>query len=410
MSQPAPISVPKGYQRLGAFPLDASSVFATLAELQTYASTNGTAYAGQVCAVSGTGKVYVLQSDKSLLELGAGGGGGGGGVSSWNDLTDKPTEFPPEAHTHQISDINMLAEGLNDKAPKETPIFAEQVTVRDYVNNEARLTPEKLYGTVFEFNWYYGRFDMIGTVGPWAGVRFPVLDWNTNSELSVEGRTIKNLGAPVDPNDAVRLQDLTGGPAFSWNDLTDKPTEFPPEAHTHSWNDISDKPSVFQPESHTHEIEQINGLTEQLQSVDLTWDNIENKPESFPPQSHQHELADIIDLGNLADVYIPLQGGQPFSVGQGQVLTWSGSQWLPSDPLTSYLDLHDLPTLGTAAATDATDYATATQGAKADTSIQRNTGATTANETLVNAIRALTQSEYDALTPKDSNTIYFIKQ
>lgn len=70
MALPTPISVPKGYQRLGAFPLDASSVFATLAELESYAATNGTAYAGQVCAVSGTGKVYVIQSDFTLLELG----------------------------------------------------------------------------------------------------------------------------------------------------------------------------------------------------------------------------------------------------------------------------------------------------------------------------------------------------
>jgi hypothetical protein len=31
--------------------------------------------------------------------------GGGGGVSSWNDLTDKPTSFPPSAHVHSGSDI-----------------------------------------------------------------------------------------------------------------------------------------------------------------------------------------------------------------------------------------------------------------------------------------------------------------
>lgn len=36
----------------------------------------------------------------------------------------------------------------------------------------------------------------------------------------------------------------------------------------------------------------------------------------------------------------------------------------------TYSDLTDKPTLGTAAATDASDYATAAQGAKADTSVQ----------------------------------------
>lgn len=88
MPAPSPISVPKGYQRLDAFALDATSVFATLAELQTYAASNGTAYAGQVCSVSSTGKVYVLQSDKSLLELSSGGGGGGGSITVSKVLTN----------------------------------------------------------------------------------------------------------------------------------------------------------------------------------------------------------------------------------------------------------------------------------------------------------------------------------
>lgn len=88
MPQPSPISVPKGYQRLDAFPLDATSVFGTLGELELYASTNGTAYAGQVCAVSSTGLVYVVQSDKSLLQLGAGSGGGQGSITVSKILAD----------------------------------------------------------------------------------------------------------------------------------------------------------------------------------------------------------------------------------------------------------------------------------------------------------------------------------
>lgn len=66
-----PISLPKGYLRLGDFPLDASSVFDSFAALQTYASTNGTAYAGQICAVKDTGLVYVIRTDLSLSQVGA---------------------------------------------------------------------------------------------------------------------------------------------------------------------------------------------------------------------------------------------------------------------------------------------------------------------------------------------------
>lgn len=73
--------------------------------------------------------------------------------------------------------------------------------------------------------------------------------------------------------------------------------------------------------------------------------------------------------------------------------------------VTSYNDLTDLPTLGTAAATASTDYATAAQGAKADSAIQPSP----LDFAPVQTIRVLTQTEYDALSPKDQNTLYFIK-
>jgi hypothetical protein len=41
--------------------------------------------------------------------------GGSGGVTSYNDLTDVPAEFTPEAHTHAISDTTGLQDALNSK-------------------------------------------------------------------------------------------------------------------------------------------------------------------------------------------------------------------------------------------------------------------------------------------------------
>lgn len=40
----------------------------------------------------------------------------GGGVSSWNDLTDKPSTFTPSAHTHTIANITNLQTILDGKA------------------------------------------------------------------------------------------------------------------------------------------------------------------------------------------------------------------------------------------------------------------------------------------------------
>lgn len=68
--------LPKGYQRMDAFPLDATSIFTSLVDLEAYASTNGAAYAGQICSVNNgvDVTVYKINVDKSVTAIDAGGG------------------------------------------------------------------------------------------------------------------------------------------------------------------------------------------------------------------------------------------------------------------------------------------------------------------------------------------------
>ncbi len=87
-----------------------------------------------------------------------------------------------------------------------------------------------------------------------------------------------------------------------------------------------------------------------------------------------------------------------------------------------YADLTNKPTLGTAAATDSTDYATAAQGTLADSALQPGdnvsdltndaayvpsnpTGVTGADA--ITNIMSLTQAEYDLITP-NASTFYVI--
>lgn len=42
------------------------------------------------------------------------GGGGGGGSTAWNDITGKPSTFPPSAHTQAISTITGLQAELDE--------------------------------------------------------------------------------------------------------------------------------------------------------------------------------------------------------------------------------------------------------------------------------------------------------
>jgi len=81
----------------------------------------------------------------------------------------------------------------------------------------------------------------------------------------------------------------------------------------------------------------------------------------------------------------------------------------------AYSDLSGKPTLGTAAATASTDYATAAQGTLADTAVQpaaiakmvvSDTTGITGADAITNVV-SLTQAEYDALTP-DADTLYVV--
>ena len=63
------LSTNKNYKRLYSAPLDITSVFDTKSELDAYLS-NPTAYVGQVISCKETDLVYLIKSDKTLLEIG----------------------------------------------------------------------------------------------------------------------------------------------------------------------------------------------------------------------------------------------------------------------------------------------------------------------------------------------------
>lgn len=60
-----------------------------------------------------------------------------------------------------------------------------------------------------------------------------------------------------------------GGGASTWDELTGKPEEFPPEAHTQGWDTITGKPEKFAPADHGHE--EIAKDTAYIKYEDDTW-------------------------------------------------------------------------------------------------------------------------------------------
>ena len=66
---------------------------------------------------------------------------------------------------------------------------------------------------------------------------------------------------------------------ITWNDITEKPSTFPPTAHTQDWSTITGKPSSFIPNAHTHDDRyytenEVNDLLNRKSNTDHNHDSI----------------------------------------------------------------------------------------------------------------------------------------
>jgi hypothetical protein len=90
-------------------------------------------------------------------------------------------------------------------------------------------------------------------------------DTQIKADLSAE----TNARIAGDADLQTQIDSLPSGGASTWDELSGKPTEFPPEAHTQGWDTITGTPSQYPPAAHTHEIDEVNGLQDALDNADL---------------------------------------------------------------------------------------------------------------------------------------------
>jgi hypothetical protein len=58
----------------------------------------------------------------------------------WDDIGSKPTEFPPEAHTHEIDDVNGLQDALDDLSPDgHTHVIGDVDGLQDALDGKASI-------------------------------------------------------------------------------------------------------------------------------------------------------------------------------------------------------------------------------------------------------------------------------
>jgi hypothetical protein len=133
---------------------------------------------GEIAIDISTGTAYTKASDGRVVSVGgnsSGGDGGSGGPAAWDQITGKPSTFPPESHTHEQSEVDGL----------ELRLEAIEGSITDGGGFVDAPDDGKLYGRQSE---------------AWAEVVIP---------------------------------------STAWDDITSKPTEFPPSAHTHEIEDVN---------------------------------------------------------------------------------------------------------------------------------------------------------------------------
>jgi hypothetical protein len=163
-------------------------------------------------------------------------------------------------------------------------------------------------------------------------------------------------------------------PPPTWDSVTGKPTEFPPEAHTHTaadiedfaeavvavsppvdWSSLTGKPSTFAPSSHTHPISEVEGLQTALDNasdrIDLLAENLgtENldsiaeaaasintlqaQVDGKAPAVHTHAATEITGLSSYIIASAPgLQINTTVRIGDGVSVTFPIDGLVSSDP------------------------------------------------------------------------------
>ena len=144
---------------------------------------------------------------KNLIDSNSGGGeGGSGGVSSWNDLTDKPTTFTPSSHTHTKEDITN---------------FPTSLPASD-VYSWAKASSKPSYS--------------------WTEITSKPTSFTPSSHTHTKA-DITNFPTSLPASDVYSWAKASSKPSYSWSEITSKPS-FATVATSGSYTDLSNKPTI----------------------------------------------------------------------------------------------------------------------------------------------------------------------
>jgi hypothetical protein len=158
-----------------------------------------------------------------------------------------------------------------------------------------------------------------------------------------------------------------------------------------TWASLAGKPSAFPPSSHTHTASQITDLAAAMPPAD--WATLTGKPSTFPPATHQHTLADVSGLQTTLDAKQPAGSYATAAQGAKADSALQPSSLTPYRTATSQdaIDAGKAPANHTHTASQISDFAAAVAAVaavsppQAAISVTANSGITSTLNTLATA-------------------------
>lgn len=400
-----------------------ASAAATLADIVGEAAPSGQAFSAAVYdsvkALIAAGSNIILTADDTTGTLTLSASGTLSGSVAWQDVTGKPTAFTPSAHTHAIADVTGLQAAL-DAAGGGSVAWAD-------------VTDKPTFATVATTGAYsdLSGLPALGTAASTDATAYATAAQGALADSAVQTADLATVATTGAYTDLIGLPtlfsgayaDLTGAPDLSGlaplasPALTGAPTAPTATAGTNTTQIATTAfvqaavvaagggdmlAAVYDSNA--------DGKVDAADTADAApWAGITGKPATFPPDTHTHAYDDLTGLPTLGTA--AATDATAYATAAQGALADSAVQ--PADLATvatsgAYADLSGVPTLGTAAATDATAYATAAQGALADTAVQPAAIAGMVQSTTITHVERKTQAEYDALGTPDASTVYII--
>ena len=233
----------------------------------------------------------------------AGGGIAGEGENpEWDDIENKPSEFPPESHTHGQGEVDGL----------EVRLDQIEQSITDGGGFVDAPSDNKIYGRKNEL---------------WAEVVIP---------------------------------------DTSWDSITGKPTEFPPEAHDQGWDTITGKPADYPPSAHNHDgvyqpvgnyIEDADSDGKQYARQDASWTEIviPEIPEFVETDPTVPDHVKAISTDDIANWSASYSWGDHGDAGYATMM-WVQNNYQPKgDYLTEFTETDPVFTASPAAGISSTD-------------------------------------------------------